>query len=56
MAFEVIQEEVYRENILIREKGPTVVVLLTCVKSFAKPEYYQGFMVPRSSPEARLSL
>ena len=56
MAFEVIQEEVYRENILVRGKEQTDAVQMTCEKSLAKPAYSPGSRFncfhPRRNPIA----
>jgi hypothetical protein len=50
MAFEVIQEEVYRENILEKGKRADGRGPADFVKSPVKLEFFPAFMDPRSLP------
>ena len=53
MAFEIIQEEVYRDNILQKGKRADGAGLPTCVKSPVKRAWFHAFTDPPSLPAAK---
>ena len=53
MAFEIIQEEVYRDNILQKGNAPMDAGLPTCAKSAVKRAWFHAFTDPPSLPAAK---